>query len=74
MTVAPAEWKSPLHECLFKPWSSNRKLSDVQGLLTIHMYHTLVEAYRKLSTLCDAFLLPYITSPLVPSFLSLADF
>ena len=45
LTVAPAEWKYPLHERLFMPWSSNRKLSDVQGLLTIHMYHTLVEAY-----------------------------
>ena len=37
LTVAPAEWKFPWHEYLFKPWSSNHKLSDVQALLTIQL-------------------------------------
>ncbi len=53
LTIAPAAWKFPMHEHLFKPWASNKKLRDVQALLTIHLYNSLVESVQKRLTPID---------------------
>ena len=50
ITIAPAEWRFPLHEPLFRGWKEpdgqgmkqNEDLSYVQGLLTLHVYNVLM--------------------------------
>ena len=42
-TVAPAEWKFPLHDGVFGNFVDAGRLSDVQSLLTMHVYHCMAE-------------------------------
>ena len=42
-TVAPAEWKFPLHEGMFYGHKKMGTLEDRIALLTVHMYHVLSE-------------------------------
>eukprot|EP00973_Karenia_brevis_P047397 6581066-Karenia_brevis.AAC.1 len=42
-TVAPAEWKFPLHRGMLGDARDSQQLAEEQTILTIHMYHTLVE-------------------------------
>ena len=39
LTIAPAEWKAPLHSAIFARYVDSRRLDDVQGLLTLDLYH-----------------------------------
>ena len=41
LTIAPAEWKFPLHSALFSRFEQAGRLSEVQGMITLHLYHVL---------------------------------
>ena len=56
ITIAPAEWRFPLHYGLFQHWKHGeayqhpQDLSKVQGLLTLHIHNVLtsvVEGFLK---------------------------
>ena len=47
-TVAPAEWKFPIHEGMLAGPKGNASLEDVQTMLALHMYHVLVEVIENL--------------------------
>ena len=40
-TVAPAEWKFPLHQGMLQGHRDNESLSDAQFVLTLHMYNDI---------------------------------
>ena len=42
ITIAPAEWKFPLHEPTLAGYREEGKLSDAQGLLSLHFYEVLI--------------------------------
>ena len=48
ITIAPAEWRFPLHYEVFQHWKHNeahthpQDLSRIQGLLTMHLHNVLV--------------------------------
>ncbi len=42
LTIAPLEWKFPLHSPLFARFKKAKRLADVQGHMTFHFYHCLV--------------------------------
>ena len=46
-TVAPAEWKFPLHEGIFPP-STGTQLNSQQILLTLHLYNSLQALLREM--------------------------
>jgi hypothetical protein len=46
-TLAPAEWKFPLHEGMFPP-SPGEKLTSQQAVLTLHLYNSMQAVLRKL--------------------------
>ena len=46
-TVAPAEWKFPLHQGVFPP-STGAQLSSQQILLTLHLYNSLQALLREM--------------------------
>ena len=65
ITIAPAEWKFPLHSPLFEAYDKDRsgyiygRLSEIQGFLTQHLYHVLTKTvyttktfYTKASPSC----------------------
>jgi len=42
ITVAPAEWKFPLHDSTMGCYQKDSKLSEGQGLLTLHFYQARI--------------------------------
>ena len=46
LTIAPAEWKFPLHAELFDGYAAAGRLTEVQGLLTLHLNHVLDEMLK----------------------------
>ena len=45
ITIAPAEWKFPLHMPLFSRFGKN--VDEVQGILTLHLYNCLMRVVDK---------------------------
>ena len=54
ITVAPAEWRFPLHEALFNAWKfpqgheTSSDLSYIQSLLTLHLHNVLTSFMQSL--------------------------
>ena len=46
-TVAPAEWKFPLHDGVLGEHKQDGALSDVQSLVTLHVYQCMAEIIKK---------------------------
>ena len=41
ITIAPAEWKYPVQQALLSAYKAAKRITDIQGLLTIHLHHTM---------------------------------
>ena len=42
VTIAPTEWKYPMHSSLHHAYKDAKRINDIQGPLTLHYHHTLL--------------------------------
>ncbi|CAK0903536.1 unnamed protein product [Prorocentrum cordatum] len=47
MTIAPAEWKTLLHDGMFARVREASDLTELQPALTLHLYHTITTLFEK---------------------------